>query len=39
MSKNSEVYQAARDETMSMTEEILRLEKEFEERVKVLYGK
>jgi hypothetical protein len=29
---------AAREETMSVTEEILRVEKEIDERVKSLYG-
>ena len=31
-------YQSAREETMSATEEIVRVEKEIDERVKTLYG-
>ena len=31
-------YKSARDETMAVTEEILRLEKEIDARVKNLYG-
>jgi hypothetical protein len=38
MLKKSEVYKVARDETISMTEAVLRLEKEIDERVKELYG-
>ncbi|TRZ49411.1 hypothetical protein D4S03_08315 [bacterium] len=36
--KKSEVYKAAREETMSVTEEILHVEKVIDERVKSLYG-
>jgi hypothetical protein len=36
--KKSEVYKAAWEETMSVTEEILRVENEIDERVKSLYG-
>jgi len=45
-SKNSEVwnsevwkaYQSAREETVSITEEAVRVEREIDERVKGLYG-
>ncbi len=37
-SKNSEVWKAAHDETMSVTEESVRAEREIDERVKSLYG-
>ena len=39
--KTSEVwkaYKSAREETMSVTEEIVRVEKEIDEQVKALYG-
>jgi hypothetical protein len=38
VSETSEVWKAARDETQSLTEEIQRVEKEIDERVKGLYG-
>ena len=41
VSKTSEVwkaYKSAREETMSVTEEIVRVEGEIDERVKSLYG-
>jgi hypothetical protein len=31
-------YKSAREETLSLTEEIVRVEKEIDERVKALYG-
>jgi len=36
--ENSEVYKAAHEETMSVTEEIGKVESEINERVKSLYG-
>ena len=38
VSETSEVWTAARDETLSVTEEILRVEGEVDVRVKRLYG-
>jgi hypothetical protein len=32
------VFKSAREETMSVTEEIVRVEKEIDQRVKALYG-
>jgi hypothetical protein len=36
--KNSEIFTEARDETMSLTEAINKVEKEIDARVKGLYG-
>jgi len=41
VSKTSDVwkaFQSAREETLSVTEEAVRVEKEIDERVKMLYG-
>ena len=41
VSETSEVwkaYKSAREETMSATEEVVRVEREIDDRVKVLYG-
>lgn len=35
---NISTYRQAREETMSVTEEIVRVEQEIDERVKALYG-
>jgi len=37
-SKLISTYKAAREETMSVTEDIVKVEKEIDERVKALYG-
>jgi hypothetical protein len=37
-SKLISTYRAAREETLSVTEEVVRVEKEIDERVKGLYG-
>ena len=38
MSETFKVYEQAREEALSFTEEIVRVEKEIDERVKGLYG-